>query len=84
MDSPWNESGENTFKDVEWSRISSEFTNVGSFKLHSSTIPSFFSFSFSFIKRSVIVKESLQEKRQHYKKDLMLGLLILEHLLVEN
>ncbi|KAF8816915.1 hypothetical protein BYT27DRAFT_7229175 [Phlegmacium glaucopus] len=29
MDSPWDESGDNTFQDVEWSRISSEFTNVG-------------------------------------------------------
>jgi len=29
MDSPWDESGDNSFKDIEWSRISSEFTNVG-------------------------------------------------------
>ena len=30
MDSPWDEDGDNnTFKDIEWSRISSEFTNVG-------------------------------------------------------
>ena len=28
MDSPWEESNDN-LKDVEWSRISSEFTNVG-------------------------------------------------------
>jgi len=30
MDSPWDENpGDTTFGDVEWSRISSEFTNVG-------------------------------------------------------
>jgi hypothetical protein len=29
MDSPWDESADNTFKDIEWSRLSSEFTNVG-------------------------------------------------------
>jgi len=29
MDSPWDENGDNNFKDIEWSRISSEFTTVG-------------------------------------------------------
>ena len=35
-------------------------------------------------KRSAIVKESLQERKQPYKKDLTLDLLILEYPLVEN
>ena len=35
-------------------------------------------------KRMVIAKESLQERKQPYKKDLTLDLLILEHPLVEN
>jgi hypothetical protein len=34
--------------------------------------------------RSVIVKESLQERKQPYKKDSTLDLLILEYPLVEN
>jgi hypothetical protein len=44
MDSPWDETpGNTTHQDVEWSRISSEFTNVRmrcnpSFFVHTETI----------------------------------------------
>jgi hypothetical protein len=74
-DSPWDESADN-FKDIEWSRISSKFTNVGSLILEKTMYDDF--------KRSVIVKESLQERKQPCKKDLTLDLVILEYPLVEN
>ena len=78
MDSPWDESEDN-LKDIEWSRISSKFTNVGSLIIEKDCTPLYDGFQ-----RLVIVKESLQERKQPYKKDLMLDLLILEHPLVEN
>jgi hypothetical protein len=78
MDSPWDESADNSFKDIEWSRISAEFTNVGFFiSKKSTTVP-------AFPNRSVIARELQQERRQPYKKDLILVLLMLEHQLVEN
>lgn len=66
MDSPWDESADNTFKDIEWSRISSEFTSVGSLILLK---------RFQF-KRLVSMKVLLQERKLPYKMDLTLGLVI--------
>lgn len=78
-DSLWDESADN-LKDIEWSRISSNFTNVGSLVLFEKDPSTLYDRS----KRSVIAKESLQGRKQPYKKDLTLDLLILEHPLVEN
>ena len=74
-DSPWDES--DNLKDIEWSRISSKFTNVGFFNSIEMTMH-------DNSKRLVIVKGSLQERKQPCKKDLTLDLLILAHPLVEN
>ena len=78
MDSPWDESDDN-LKEIEWSRISSKFTNVGSLVIEKNSMT-----LYDDRKRLVIEKESLQERKEHYKKDLTLDLLILEYPLVEN
>ena len=78
MDSPWDESDDN-LKEIEWSRISSKFTNVGSLVIEKNSMT-----LYDDPKRLVIEKESLQERKEHYKKDLTLDLLILEYPLVEN